>query len=92
MINKINNNNKKQFETLSRLLEELAICKVRKPPSSEMMGKTANGTATEGICRETGTICSMPVATWTLSTNRTQGADWDTNDEAIFILFSKFFD
>jgi hypothetical protein len=47
-------------------------------PGEEMMGKTASGTAAEGICRETGTLFSM-VATWTLSAKRT--ADWDTNDE-----------
>jgi hypothetical protein len=46
-----------------------------------MMGKTANGTATEGISRETGTLFSM-VATWTLSTKKGRRA-WDTNDEAI---------
>jgi hypothetical protein len=59
-----------------------------KPPSSEMMGKTANGTATEGICRETGTLLRM-AATWTLSTKR--AADWDTNDEAILFLFVRFY-
>ena len=51
-----------------------------------MMGKTATGTATEGICRETGNLFSR-VPTRTLSTKRTKEADWDTNDEAIFFFF-----
>ena len=64
---------------------EVAICKVRKPPSSEMMGKTATGTATEGIVKEIVTLFSR-VPTRTLSTKRTK-EDWDTNDEAIFFFF-----
>jgi hypothetical protein len=94
----INNNDKKQFkprlgeiiltiitktiQTSSRLLVEVATCKVRKPPSSEMMGKTTNGTATEGILIETDTRFSR-VATWTFSTKRRQEADGDTCEEAI---------
>ena len=65
---------------------ELAICKVRKPPSSEKIGKTGTGTATEGIVTEIGTLFSI-VATRTLSTKRTKEAVWDTTDEAIFFFF-----
>jgi Zn-finger protein len=58
----------------------MAICKVRKPPSSEKIGKTGKGKATEVIFKESDTLfCSVP--TWTLSTKRT--ADWDTNEKAI---------
>jgi hypothetical protein len=64
------------------LLVDVATCKVRKPPSSEKIGKTGKGTATEGIFKEPDTLfCRVP--TWTLSTKRT--ADCDTNDEAILL-------
>jgi hypothetical protein len=86
----INNNNNKQLkprlgeiiliiitktiQTSSRLLVEVATCKVRKPPSSEllMMGKTTNGTATEGILIETDTRFSR-VATPELGLSQQKG-------------------
>ena len=51
-----------------------------------MMGKTK---ATEGICKEIGTLFSR-VPTWKLSKNRTQKADWDTNEAISFFLFSVY--
>ena len=47
---------------------------MRKPPSSEKIGKTGAGTATEGIFKEIGALL-LRVPTWTLSTNRTQEAE-----------------
>jgi hypothetical protein len=55
-----------------------------------MMGKTGTKTATDGIIKEVGTLFPR-VPTWTLSTNRTQEADWDTNDEAISFFFISFY-
>jgi hypothetical protein len=76
----------KTIQTSPRLLAVLATSKVRKPPSSEKIGKTGTGTATEGIRRETGTLFSI-VAAWTLSTKRAQEVG-GANDEAIFFCLS----
>jgi hypothetical protein len=84
----INNNKNNSSQTSFLLLVEMATCKVRKQPSSEMMGKTAIGTATERIIqvdrlnsRRDRDGC-FP-ATWTFSTKMTQEVDEDTCQEAI---------